>query len=128
MLKKTAKITNGLPDFSKITGLQYVPYTKTVAVWKTKKGPLADPANVLDFIKGDIVDISPMLYNKRFVMLLLVNRKSRFRWVILLLNKKGPVVVSTIKGFFKMLKAKCRRFPKRFFFDEGNEINTKLQN
>ena len=128
MLKKTAKITNGFPDFGKITGLQCVTYAKTVAVWKTKKGPLADPANVLDSIEGDIVDISPMPHNKRSVMLLLVNRKSRFRWVILLPNKKGPVVVSAIKGFFKILKAKYGRFPKRFFFDGGNEINTELQN
>jgi hypothetical protein len=32
LLKKTAKVTSGLPDFNKILGLQYVICTKTVAV------------------------------------------------------------------------------------------------
>jgi hypothetical protein len=127
LLKKTAKVTSGLPDFDKILGLQCVACAKTVAVWRTKKGPLADPVSVLDSIEGNTVSIAPIPHNKRPIMLLLVDRKSRFRWAILLPDKRGTTIFSTIKGFFRMLKAKSGRFPKRFFFDGGNEVNSELQ-
>ncbi|KLU82845.1 hypothetical protein MAPG_01913 [Magnaporthiopsis poae ATCC 64411] len=105
LLKKTAKITDGLPNFDKIQGLQCVICAKTTAVRRTGKGPLPSPGNVLDSIEGDTVVLSPTPHNKKPVILLLVDRKSRFRWVFQLPNKQGPTVMAAIKSFFRALKA-----------------------
>jgi Reverse transcriptase (RNA-dependent DNA polymerase)./Integrase core domain. len=127
LLKKTCGIAKGLPNFTEIKGLQCTTCAKTVAVRRTRKSPLPDPDNVLDSIEGDTLEISPMPHNRRPVLLMLVDRKSRFRWVLLLPNKKGPTVSVAIKGFFRALKSRYGRYPRRFFFDGGKEVNTEIQ-
>ena len=61
-------------------------------------------------------------------MLLLIDRKTYYRWVFLLINKAGPTIFNAIKSFFKRLKNQYNRYPKRLFFDGGKEINSDLEN
>ena len=68
------------------------------------KGPLIDPLKYLDFIKGDTFKLKPRAHNKSFIMLLLIDRKTRYRWAFLLINKAGPTIFSAVKSFFKRLK------------------------
>ena len=68
------------------------------------KRPLTDLPEALDSIEGDIFEISPKVYNKSSTVLLLIDRKTRFRWAFLLTNKQGSTVFDAIKGFFKGLK------------------------
>ena len=68
------------------------------------KGPLADPLQNLDSIKGDTFELKPKTHESR------------------------PTILSAIKSFFKRLKNQYNRYPKRLFFDGGKEINSDLEN
>ena len=92
------------------------------------KGPLADPLQSLDSIEGDTFKLKPRAHDKSSVILLLINRKTRYRWAFLLINKAGPTIFSIIKNFFKRLKNQYNRYPKQLFFDGGKEINNDLKN
>ena len=92
------------------------------------KGPLADPFQCLDFIEGDTFELKPRAHDRLFVVLLLIDRKTRYRWAFLLINKSGPTIFSAVKSFFKYLKNQYNRYPKRLFFDGGKEINNDLEN
>ncbi|KAK2073459.1 hypothetical protein P8C59_007744 [Phyllachora maydis] len=81
---------------------------------------------VLDSIEGDTVKIRPRPYNRNPIVLLLVNRKSRYRWVFNLPNKSGPIVANAIKGFFRGLRNGFGRYPTKFHFDGGTEITDLL--
>ena len=61
-------------------------------------------------------------------MLLLIDRKTRYRWAFLLINKAGLIIFNVIKSFFKRLKNQYNRYPKRLFFDGGKEINSDFKN
>ena len=61
-------------------------------------------------------------------MLLLIDKKTHYRWAFLLINKAGPTIFNAIKNFFKRLKNQYNRYPKRLFFDGGKEINNDLEN
>ena len=92
------------------------------------KGPLADPLQYLDSIKGNIFELKPKAHDRSSVVLLLIDRKTRYRWAFLLINKAGPTIFSVVKSFFKRLKNQYNRYPKRLFFDGGKEINSDLEN
>ena len=92
------------------------------------KGPLADPFQNLDFIKGNTFELKPKVHDKSFIVLLLINRKTCYRWAFLLINKAGPIIFSAVKSFFKRLKNQYNYYPKRLFFDGGKEINSNLKN
>ena len=92
------------------------------------KGPLADPLQYLDSIKGNTFELKPKVHDKSSVVLLLIDRKTRYRWAFLLINKAGPTIFSVVKSFFKCLKNQYNRYPKRLFFDGGKEINSDLKN
>ena len=68
------------------------------------KGPLADPLQSLDSIEGDTFELKPRAHDKSTIVLLLIDRKTRYRWAFLLINKAGPTICSAIKSFFKRLK------------------------
>jgi hypothetical protein len=106
LLKKTAKFTSGIPNIDSIkeVDFQCLACIKAKATRKTVLEPILDPLNVLDSIEGNTLRIKPIPYNKLSVCLLLVNRKSRYRWVLLLPNKEGPTILDAIKGLFKGLK------------------------
>ncbi|KAK2073482.1 hypothetical protein P8C59_007767 [Phyllachora maydis] len=106
LLKKTSSITKGLPNFDKIKE--------------------ADFHCSSYLIEGDTVKIRPGPYNRNPIVLLLVNRKSRYRWVFNLPNKSGPIVANAIKGFFRGLRNGFGRYPTKFHFDGGTEITDLL--
>ncbi|KAK2073293.1 hypothetical protein P8C59_007582 [Phyllachora maydis] len=106
LLKKTSSITKGLPNFDKIKE--------------------ADFHCSSYLIEGDTVKIRPRPYNRNPIVLLLVDRKSRYRWVFNLPNKSGPIVANAIKGFFRGLRNGFGRYPTKFHFDRGTEITDLL--
>ncbi|KAK2071011.1 hypothetical protein P8C59_005468 [Phyllachora maydis] len=128
LLKKTSGITKGLPNFDKIKEADFhcSSCDRGKAVRRVSKALIPDPPRVLDLIEGDTVKIRPRPYNRNPIVLLLVNRKSRYRWVFNLPNKSGPIVANAIKGFFRGLRNGFGRYPTKFHFDGGTEITDLL--
>ncbi|KAK2070936.1 hypothetical protein P8C59_005396 [Phyllachora maydis] len=128
LLKKTSSITKGLPNFDKIKEADFhcSSYDRGKAVRRVSKALIPDPPRVLDSIEGDTIKIRPRPYNRNPIVLLLVDRKSRYRWVFNLPNKSGPIVANAIKGFFRGLRNGFGRYPTKFHFDGGTEITDLL--
>ncbi|KAK2068661.1 hypothetical protein P8C59_003291 [Phyllachora maydis] len=128
LLKKTSSITKGLPNFDKIKEADFhcSSCDRGKAVRRVSKALIPDPPRVLDSIEGDTIKIRPRPYNRNPIVLLLVDRKSRYRWVFNLLNKSGPIVANAIKGFFRGLRNGSGRYPTKFHFDGGTEITDIL--
>ncbi|KAK2066240.1 hypothetical protein P8C59_000075 [Phyllachora maydis] len=121
-------ITKGLPNFDKIKEADFhcFSYNPGKAVRRVSKALIPNPPRVLDSIEGDTVKIRPRPFNRNPIVLLLVNRKSRYRWVFNLPNKSGPIVANAIKGFFRGLRNGFGRYPTKFHFDGGTEITDLL--
>ncbi|KAK2068613.1 hypothetical protein P8C59_003245 [Phyllachora maydis] len=128
LLKKTSSITKGLPNFNKIKEADFdcSSYNRGKAVRRVSKALIPNLPRVLDSIEGDTVKIRPRPYNRNPIVLLLVDRKSRYRWVFNLPNKSGPIVANAIKGFFRGLRNRFGRYPTKFHFDGGTEITDLL--
>ncbi|KAK2069240.1 hypothetical protein P8C59_003837 [Phyllachora maydis] len=128
LLKKTSSITKGLPNFDKIKEADFhcSSYNRGKAVRRVSKALIPDLPRVLDLIEGDTVKIRPRPYNRNPIVLLLVDCKSRYRWVFNLPNKSGPIVANAIKGFFRGLRNGFSRYPTKFHFDGGTEITDLL--
>ncbi|KAK2070685.1 hypothetical protein P8C59_005162 [Phyllachora maydis] len=128
LLKKTSSITKGLPNFDKIKEANFhcSSCDRGKAVRRVSKALIPDLPRVLDSIEGDTVKIRPRPYNRNPIVLLLVDRKSRYRWVFNLPNKSGPIVANAIKGFFRGLRNGFGRYPTKFHFDGGTEITDLL--
>ncbi|KAK2071854.1 hypothetical protein P8C59_006244 [Phyllachora maydis] len=128
LLKKTSSITKGLPNFNKIKEADFhcSSCDRGKAVRRVSKALIPDLPRVLDLIEGDTVKIRPRPYNRNPIVLLLVDRKSRYRWVFNLPNKSGPIVANAIKGFFRGLRNGFGRYPTKFHFDGGTEITDLL--
>ncbi|KAK2067450.1 hypothetical protein P8C59_001190 [Phyllachora maydis] len=128
LLKKTSSITEGLPNFDKIKEADFhcSSYDRGKAVRRVSKALIPDLPRVLDLIEGDTVKIRPRPYNRNPIVLLLVNRESRYRWVFNLPNKSGPIVANAIKSFFRGLRNGFGRYPTKFHFDGGTEITDLL--
>ena len=92
------------------------------------KGPWTDPLQYLDSIEGNTFKLKPKAHNKSFIILLLIDRKTRYPYASLLINKAGPTIVNAVKSFFKRLKNQYNHYPKRLFFNGGKEINNNLEN
>ncbi|KAK2066394.1 hypothetical protein P8C59_000223 [Phyllachora maydis] len=104
--RPTSSITKGLPNFDKIKEADF--HCSSYS------------------IEGDTVKIRPRPYNRNPIVLLLVDRKSRYRWVFNLPNKSGPIVANAIKGFFRGLRNRFGRYPTKFHFDGGTKITDLL--
>ncbi|KAK2073475.1 hypothetical protein P8C59_007760 [Phyllachora maydis] len=128
LLKKTSSITKGMPNFDKIKEADFhcSSCDRGKAVRRVSKALIPDLPRVLDSIEGDTVKIRPRPYNRNPIVLLLVDRKSRYRWVFNLPNKSGPIVANAIKGFFRGLRNGFSRYPTKFHFDGGTEITDLL--
>ncbi|KAK2073994.1 hypothetical protein P8C59_008231 [Phyllachora maydis] len=124
LLKKTSSFTKGLPKFDKIKEADFHRSScdRGKAVRRVSKALIPDPPRVLDLIEGDTIKIRPRPYNRNPIVLLLVDCKSRYRWVFNLPNKLGPIVANAIKGFFRGLRNGFGRYPTKFHFDGGTEI------
>ncbi|KAK2072159.1 hypothetical protein P8C59_006531 [Phyllachora maydis] len=81
LLKKTSSITKGLPNFDKIKEADFhcSSCDRGKAVRRVSKALIPDPPRVLDSIEGDTVKIRPRPYNRNPIVLLLVDRKKRYR-------------------------------------------------
>ncbi|KAK2070774.1 hypothetical protein P8C59_005243 [Phyllachora maydis] len=121
-------ITKGLPNFDKIKEADFhcSSCDRGKAVRRVSKASIPDLPRVLDLIEGDTVKIRPRPYNRNPIVLLLVDRKSRYRWVFNLPNKSGPIVANAIKGFFRGLRNGFGRYPTKFHFNGGTEITDLL--
>ncbi|KAK2068882.1 hypothetical protein P8C59_003498 [Phyllachora maydis] len=128
LLKKTSSITKGLPNFDKIKEADFhcSSCDRGKAVRRVSKALIPDLPRVLDSIEGDTVKIRPRPYNRNPIVLLLVDRKSRYRWVFNLPYKSGLVVANAIKGFFRGLRNGFGRYPTKFHSDGGAEITDLL--
>ncbi|KAK2067375.1 hypothetical protein P8C59_001124 [Phyllachora maydis] len=128
LLKKTSSITKGLPNFDKIKEADFhcSSYDRGKAVRRVSKALIPDLPRVLDLIEGDTVKIRPRPYNRNPIVLLLVDRKSRYKWVFNLPNKSGPIVANAVKGFFRGLRNGFGRYPTKFHFDGGTKITDLL--
>ena len=102
-------------------------YDRSKVVKKFNLKALPDPLKILNTLEGDIFKVKPRPYNKRPVELFIINRKSRFKWMTLLPNRQRPTVFNAIQGLFNNFKNRSYRYPTRFHFDSGNEINSLLQ-
>ena len=82
LLVKTSKITRGMPNLEGLTeaDIHCQVCTQAKMLRHPSKGPLADPPKALDSIEGDIFEMSPQSHNKSSAVLLLVDRKTRYRW------------------------------------------------
>ncbi|KAK2072109.1 hypothetical protein P8C59_006485 [Phyllachora maydis] len=128
LLKKSSSITKGLPNFNKIREADFhcSIYDRGKAVKRVSKALIPDLSRVLDLIAGDTVKIRPRPYNRNPIVLLPVNRKSRYRWVFNLPNKSGSIVANAINGFFRGLRDGFGRYPTKFHFIGGTEITDLL--
>ena len=99
---------------------------RSKAVRRFNLKALPNPLKILNTLKGDTFKVKTRPSNKRPVGLFIIDRKSRFRWVVLLPNRKGPIVFDAIQGLFNSFKNRNNRYPTQFHFDNGNEINNLL--
>ncbi len=129
LLKKTVKIINGIPNLNvvKKEDLVYLAYDRNKAVKRPNLKVFPNLLKILNTLKEDIFKIKPKPYNKRPIRLFIINRKSRFKWMILLPNRQRPTVFNAIQNLFNGFKNRNYRYPTRFHFDNSNEINSLLQ-
>ena len=129
LLKKTARITQGMPNFDSIKESDFLclACSRAKAIRRLNFKPIADPPRALDSIEADTFTVKPNPYNRKPIGLLIVDRKSRYRWLFLLKNRDGAGVLGVLQGFIKSLKNKYGRYPKRFHFDGGKEITLPFQ-
>jgi IS30 family transposase len=111
-LKKTARITKGLPNFEGIKESEFYceQYAVNKAVRRFRLSIVEDPSIALAVIEGDLFTIKPILYNRAKYVLVLVKRKTRYRWIVLLKDKTAIVVFTALKGLFKFLKNRYGRY------------------
>jgi hypothetical protein len=129
LLKKTSKIGANIPNFDAVkeSDFRCLACDKGKSIRRLSSNPIPDPPAVLDSIEGDTFKISPRPYNGCSIGLFLIDRKSRYRWLFLLKDREGDTVSKVIKSFFKLLKTQYDRYPKKFHYDGGTEINTELK-
>lgn len=129
LLKKTYKVVKNLPNLSAVKERDFIctECNQGKMVRRGPKKPIPDPLYVLDVLQGDTFKIKPIPRNNCPIGLIIIDRKSRYRWVFLLKNKEGNTVSSVLKLFFKHLKTQYNRYPKLLHYDEGTEIDTELK-
>ena len=59
---------------------------RSKAVRRSNLKVLPDPLKILNTLEEDTFKVKPRPYNKRSIGLFIIDRKSRFRWVIFLSN------------------------------------------
>ena len=128
LLKKTARATEGVPklDAIKETDFRCISCDQAKAVRRPSTKPIKNPDMVLDRLEGDTFKISPTPHNKRPIGLIIVDWKSRYRWILLLKSREAPEVAPAIQGLFKQLKNQYGRYPTEFHYDGGLEACNKL--
>jgi hypothetical protein len=112
LLKKTARITKRLLNFEGIKKSKF--YCEQCAVNKAVRRfrpfIVKDLFIALAVIEGDLFTIKPILYNRAKYVLILVERKTCYRWIVLLKDKTAMVVFTAFKGLFRFLKNRYGRY------------------
>ncbi len=128
LLKKTVKITSGMPNLNIVKEEDFVCLAcdRSKVVRKLNLKALLNLLKILNTLKRDTFKIKPKPYNKQPVELFIINYKSRFRWMTLFPNRQEPTVFNVIQGLFNGFKNRSYRYPTRFHFDGGNKINSLL--
>ena len=98
LFKKTVKITSGIPNLNVVKEEDFVclTYDRSKAIRRPNLRALLNLLRILNTLKGDTFKIKFRSYNKRPVGLFIIDRKSRFKWVVLLPNRKRPIVFDVI--------------------------------
>ncbi len=124
LFKKTAKITNGIPNLNVVKEEDFVclAYNRSKVVRKFNLKVLPDPLKILDTLEKDTFKIKLKPYNKRPVELFIINCKSQFRWITLFPNCQRPTVFNVIQGLFNGFKNYNYRYLTWFHFDGGNNL------
>ena len=117
-----------MPNFNSTSkgDFLYLACNRAKTVYRLNYKLINNPESILDSLERDIFSIKPMPYNKCPIGLLIVDRKSRYRWLFLLRNRDRDLTIDTIKGFFRSLKALFKQYPRGFYFDSRKEINAQL--
>ena len=81
LLKKTVKITSGMPNLNIVKEEDFVclAYDRNKAVRRFNLRAFLNLLKILDTLEGDTFKVKPRLYNKRPVRLFIIDRKSRFK-------------------------------------------------
>jgi len=123
LLRKTALVTKGMPDFSGVRPEHIA--CKSCNAAKLLQQPsskaVADPPNALGRIEGDMFVIRPMPLNNKPYGLILVDRKTRFK-IIRLLKSKNEVVTEA-KAAIEKINNTFKRYPAHLHYDRGKEIS-----
>lgn len=126
LLKLSAKNTEGLPDFSSLkeTDLKCLPCLQANMRRIGHQSTGKEPAKTFDIISGDTFAIkpAPLLQSQR-IGLMLVDRKSRFKWVKLLPSRNDDVILGAISEVLEWVKNIRGSYPLRFHYDGELETN-----
>ena len=100
LLKKTSLIVTGIPNLTAIKEKDFfcLACYRAKATRRPSKKPIASPLKTLEVVEGDTFKIAPTPYNRKPIGLILVDRKTRYRWVIQLPNKEGPTLEKAVIG------------------------------
>ncbi len=81
LLKKTAKITSGMPNLNAVKeeDLVYLAYNRSKAIRMPNLKALPDLLKILDTLEKDTFKVKPKPYNKRPIGLFIIDCKSRFK-------------------------------------------------
>ena len=123
LLRKTALVTKGIPNFSNIRP-KYIA-CKSCNTVKLLHQPsskaVINPPNALGRIKGDIFVIRLIPLNNKPYRLILVNRKTRFKIVRFLKSKDK--VITKVKATIEEINNTFKRYPVYLYYDKGKEIS-----
>ena len=122
LLKKTARIINGMPNLQKVQDHHFHCRSCDTAkmLRRPSKQAVADPPKVLGRLEGDIVTIAPTALNKKAYALIFVERKSRFRFIRLLITKDQAATEA--RSLIEHLWNTYGQYPAHIHYDGGREI------
>jgi len=123
LLRKTALVTEEMPDFSSIRPEHIV--CKSCNTAKLLRRPsskaIVNPSDILGRIKGDVFIIRPIPLNNKPYRLILINRKTRFK-IIRLLKSKDKVITK-VKVAIEEINNTFKRYLIYLYYNKGKEIN-----
>jgi len=123
LLRKTALVTKGIPDFNSIRP-KYITcksYNTVKLLRRPSSKAIINPPNALGRIKGNIFVIRPIPLNNKPYGLILVDRKTRFK--IIKLIKSKDKVITEAKAAIKEINNTFKRYLVYLYYNRGKEIS-----
>jgi len=123
LLRKTALVTKGMPDFSNIRPKHIAckSYNAAKLLRQPSSKAITDPFNALRRIEGDVFIIRFIPLNNKPYRLILVNRKTRFK-IIRLLKSKDKVITEA-KAAIKEINNTFKQYSVYLYYDGGKKIS-----